>query len=57
MGLQDANGTLIKLVGEAAEYPREAMVLVGAGTSSASTSNVIDLYQPSAGVTNAWTSD
>lgn len=57
MGLQDANGTLIKLAGVHAEYPREALVLVGSGTSSANTSNVIDLYQPTAGVTESWTSD
>ncbi len=57
MGLQDANGTLIKLAGVHAEYPREALVLIGSGTSSAGTSNVIDLYQAVAGVTKAWTSD
>ena len=57
MGLQDANGTLIKLAGVHAEYPRAALVLIGSGTSSAGTSDVIDLYQAVAGVTKAWTSD
>jgi len=57
MGLQDANGTLIKLAGVHAVYPREALVLIGSGTSSAGTSNVIDLYQPVGGTTLAWTSD
>jgi hypothetical protein len=57
MGLQDANGTLVKLTGVHAEYPREALVLISAANSSPGTANVIDLYQSSTGVTNAWTTD
>ena len=57
MGLQDANGTLVKLTGVHAEYPREALVLISAANSSPGTANVIDLYQASSGVTNAWTTD
>tara|TARA_B100001094_G_scaffold327712_1_gene386501 strand:+ start:1808 stop:2452 length:645 start_codon:yes stop_codon:yes gene_type:complete len=57
MGLQDANGTLVKLAGVHAEYPREALVLISAANSSPGTANVIDLYQASSGVTNAWTTD
>lgn len=57
MGLQDANGTLVKLAGVHAEYPREALVLISAANSSPGTSNIIDLYQASSGVTNAWTTD
>lgn len=57
MGLQDANGTLVKLAGVHAEYPREALILISAANSSPGTANVIDLYQPVTGVTNAWTTD
>lgn len=57
MGLQDANGTLVKLAGVHAEYPREALVQISAANSSPGTANVIDLYQASTGVTNAWTTD
>ena len=37
VGLQDANGTAVKLAGVHAEYPREAMIIVNSGqTKSAS---------------------
>mgnify|MGYP003151296246 CR=1 FL=1 len=57
MGLQDANGCTVKLAGVHAEYPREALINVGAGTTSAGTPGEIDLYQPVIGTTNAWTTD
>ena len=57
MGLQDANGTAVKLAGVHAEYPREALVIVGTTTSSAATADCIDLYQPVIAPTNAWTTD
>ena len=57
VGLQDANGTAVKLAGVHAEYPREALVIVGTTTSSAATADCIDLYQPVIAPTNAWTTD
>ena len=55
--LQEANGTVIKLAGIHAEYPRELLLLVGSGTSSAATAGTIDMWQPSAGITLAWSTD
>jgi len=64
VGLQDANGTAVKLAGVHAEYPREILLLVngnGAGATYAAGSGTLtgfaNLYQPSVGVTNAWTSE
>ena len=64
MGLQDANGTAVKLAGVHAEYPREALVLVngnGVGVDYASGSGTLtgffNLYQTTPGVTAAWTSE
>lgn len=53
--LQEANGTVIKLAGVHAEYPREAMVLMNATTSaSGSNTDWIDMYQPVVATTAGW---
>ena len=58
VALQDANGTAVKLAGVHAEYPREAMVLVGTTTSSAGTGATIDLFPSSlSDATAYWTTD
>lgn len=58
VGLQDANGTLVKLAGIHAEYPREALVNVDdVNNTSAATPGEIDLYQTVSGAALAWTSD
>ena len=57
MGLQDANGTLIKLAGVHAEYPREALVVVSASNSATASATWIDMYQPTTGATAAWVTD
>tara|TARA_R100000152_G_C6751957_1_gene175636 strand:- start:339 stop:1013 length:675 start_codon:yes stop_codon:yes gene_type:complete len=48
VGLQDANGTAVKLAGVHAEYPREAMIIVDSGqslpSSSASLNDYLSLY-------------
>ena len=60
VGLQDANGTAVKLAGMMAEYPREALVMVnntGAAYAGA-LSDFIDLYQAGGTTTvDAWTSN
>jgi|TARA_B110000444_G_scaffold161698_1_gene151097 hypothetical protein len=56
MGLQDANGTLVKLAGIQAEYPREALVLINNTNVAAPAANLIDFYQASTGSVLAWTS-
>ena len=55
VGLQDANGTAIKLTGVHAEYPREAILVVSAANADPGTSNCIDFWQPVTGITKAWT--
>lgn len=55
VGLQDANGTQVKLVGVHAEYPREALVVVSSANADPGTAGAIDLYQAVTGVTLAWT--
>ena len=64
IGLQDANGTAVKLAGVHAEYPREALVLVngnGVGATYAAGSGTLtgffNMYQPAPGATAAWTSE
>ena len=58
VALQDANGTAVKLAGVHAEYPREALVLVGTSTTAATTSNVIDLTPSNlSDATAAWSTD
>lgn len=57
MGLQDANGTLIKLAGVHAEYPREALVVVSSSNSTTASATWIDMYQPTTGATLAWVTD
>ena len=57
MGLQDANGCTVKLAGVHAEYPRELLLVVGTGTSSAATAGTIDMWQPVIGTTLAWNTD
>ena len=57
MGLQDANGCTVKLAGIHAEYPRELLLVVGTGTSSAATAGTIDMWQPVIGTTLAWNTD
>ena len=54
VGLQDANGTAIKLGGVHAEYPREALILLNATTSAVAGTDWIDMYQPVVGVTAGW---
>lgn len=56
MGLQDANGTLVKLAGIQAEYPREALVLINNTNVAAPAANLIDFYQAATGSVLAWTS-
>ena len=66
VGLQDANGTLVKLSGVHAEYPREVLVLVngnGVGATyaagSGSLTGFINMYQASGSIaaTDAWISE
>nr|BAR36749.1 hypothetical protein [uncultured Mediterranean phage uvMED] len=57
VGLQDANGTQVKLAGVHAEYPREALVVVSSANADPGNAGQIDLYQAVTGVTNAWTSN
>tara|TARA_R110002074_G_scaffold294532_3_gene466141 strand:+ start:4613 stop:5287 length:675 start_codon:yes stop_codon:yes gene_type:complete len=60
VGLQDANGTLVKLAGIHAEYPREVLVKLSstnAAQSSAASDDWIDMFQPATGTTKAWTTD
>ncbi len=57
VGLQDANGTQVKLAGVHAEYPREALVVVSAANSNPGNAGQIDLYQAQTGVTKAWSSN
>ena len=57
VGLQDANGTAVKLSGVHAEYPRELLLVVSSATSNPGTAGTIDMWQPSAGCTNAWSTD
>jgi hypothetical protein len=57
MGLQDANGTLVKLAGVQAEYPREALILINNTNAANAAANLIDMYQPSTGATLAWYTD
>jgi hypothetical protein len=46
VGLQDANGTAVKLAGVHAEYPREAMIIVNSGqTITASGGTVTDYLE------------
>jgi len=55
MGLQDANGTLVKLAGIQAEYPREALVLINNTNVAAPAANLIDMFQATTGPVLAWT--
>jgi hypothetical protein len=57
MGLQDANGTLIKLAGVHAEYPREALIVISSTNSATASATWIDMYQPTTGVTLPWVTD
>ena len=57
VGLQDANGTQVKLAGVHAEYPREALVVVSAANVNPGNAGQIDLYQPVTGVTLSWSSN
>ena len=57
VGLQDANGTQVKLAGVHAEYPREALVVISAANVNPANAGQIDLYQTVSGVTNAWSSN
>jgi len=53
-GLQEANGTLIKLAGIHAEYPREAIIVISAANTDPGNTGYIDMYQAVTGVTKAW---
>jgi hypothetical protein len=55
VGLQDANGTAVKLSGVHAEYPREAILVVSAANADPGTAACIDFWQPVTGTTLAWT--
>ena len=57
MGLQDANGTAVKMAGVHAEYPREVIVAISTANTNPTTANTVDLYQPSTGATLAWSTD
>jgi len=54
MGLH-ANGTLVKLAGIQAEYPREALVLINNTNVAAPAANLIDMFQATTGPVLAWT--
>ena len=55
VGLQDANGTAVKLAGVHAEYPREAILVVSAANADPGTAACIDFWQAVTGTTLAWT--
>jgi hypothetical protein len=55
VGLQDANGTAVKLSGVHAEYPREAILVVSSANADPGTAACIDFWQPVTGTTLAWT--
>lgn len=57
VGLQDANGTAVKLAGVHAEYPHEVLVAVSSANVNPTTPNIVDLFQPVTGTVLAWTSD
>ena len=57
VGLQDANGTAIKLGGVHAEYPREALLVINNTNVTAASATWIEMMQASTGTTLAWTTD
>jgi hypothetical protein len=57
IGLQDANGTAIKLAGVHAEYPREALLVVNNTNASVASATWIEMMQATTGTTLAWTTD
>ena len=57
VGLQDPNGTLIKLVGQHAEYPREMLLVLTNTNSNPGTAGTIDMWQAVTGITLAWSTD
>ena len=58
VGLQDANGTAVKLAGIHAEYPREVLIALNAATNvQATTANMVDFSQVTTGANLAWTSN
>jgi len=57
VGLQDANGTAVKLSGVHAEYPRELLLVVSNANSNPGTAGTIDMWQPTTGCTLAWSTD
>ena len=57
VGLQDANGTGVKLSGLQAEYPREIMVLLNYTNVAAPSANWVDMYQPVTGIILKWDTD
>ena len=57
VGLQDANGTLIKLTGVHAEYPREALIVLSALNTPTLSPTWIDMYQPVTGIVLIWKTD
>jgi hypothetical protein len=57
VGLQDANGTAIKLAGVHAEYPREALLVINNTNLSAASGTWIEMMQATTGTTLAWTTD
>jgi len=57
IGLQDANGTAIKLAGVHAEYPREALLVVNNTNVSVASATWIEMMQATTGTTLAWTTD
>jgi len=59
VGLQDANGTAIKLAGIHAEYPREILIALNTTTNNngSPTANMVDMWQTTTGVINSWFTD
>jgi hypothetical protein len=57
IGLQDANGTGVKLSGLQAEYPREIMVLLNYTNVAAPSASWVDMYQPVTGTVLKWETD
>ena len=56
-GLQEANGTVVKMVGIQAEYPREIMVVINNTNVAVASATWIDMFQPVTGVTLLWQTD
>ena len=57
VGLQDPNGTAIKLQGFGAEYPREALIVLSSLNIATASATWIDMYQPVTNPVGVWVTD